>query len=152
MRGIRAVLERWGNWAAHDGNRAAWPPVCATFWGVLPVKSSSRPSCTDEDGLIIDACVSKLHAAGRDSEREALFAYYVLRLSLRDAAEWLGTNKMHVRNLLVTGESFVTGAMVMLGTRLDMDLVLKATGKMKPANGQAVSLVLGNADSALVAC
>jgi hypothetical protein len=40
----------------------------------------------------------------------------------------------------------------MLGTRLDMDLVLKATGKMKPANGDAVNLVFGNFDNALVAC
>lgn len=144
MRDIRAVMERWGRWAAYEEDRAAWPSICATFRGVLPVKASSRPSCTDEDGLIIDACVSRLHAAGRDAEREALFTYYVLRLSIRDVADVLGTNKMRVRNLLVAGESFVTGAMAMLGIRLDMDLVLKATGKMKPANGQAVNLVFCN--------
>ncbi|HHQ6631935.1 TPA: hypothetical protein ACSTL1_003435 [Serratia fonticola] len=93
-----------------------------------------------------------MHTAGRDCEREALFAYYVLRLSLRDAAEAPGTNKMRVRSLLVGGASFVTGAMVMLGTRLDIALVLEATGKMKPANGQGVNLVFDNTGSVLIAC
>ncbi|EAW3102363.1 hypothetical protein DYJ26_19350 [Salmonella enterica] len=39
-RDIRAVLERWGRWAAHEENRSDWPTVCATFRGVLPHKSS----------------------------------------------------------------------------------------------------------------
>ncbi|AXF76661.1 antitermination protein [Erwinia tracheiphila] len=94
MRDIRAVLKRWGEWAAHEENRSAWPAVCTTFRGVLAGKSSLRPSCTDEDGLIIDACVSRLHVAGRDAEREVLFAYYVLRLSLRDVADLFETNRM----------------------------------------------------------
>ncbi|EFQ2516671.1 hypothetical protein PZS93_004183 [Salmonella enterica] len=49
-RDIRAVLERWGRWAAHEENRSDWPTVCATFRGVLPHKSSLRPSCCDDDG------------------------------------------------------------------------------------------------------
>jgi len=131
MRDIRAVLKRWGEWAAHEENRAAWPTVCATFRGVLAGKSSLRPSCSDDDGLIIDACVSRLHIAGRNAEREVLFAYYVLRLSLRDVADVFETNRMQVRNLLSGAENFVNGGMVARGVRLDMDLVLKATGQMK---------------------
>ncbi|MGV3346981.1 antiterminator Q family protein [Enterobacteriaceae bacterium LUAb1] len=131
MRDIRAVLQRWGEWAADEENRAAWPAVCATFRGVQPGKTSLRPSCTDDDGLIIDACVSRLHTAGRDAEREVLFAYYVLRLPLRDVADLFETNRMQIRNLLSGGENFVNGCMVALGVRLDMDLVLKATGQMK---------------------
>lgn len=61
MRDIRAVMQRWGEWAAHEENRPAWPTVCATFRGVLRAKSAHRPSCSDDDGLIIDACVSRLH-------------------------------------------------------------------------------------------
>lgn len=81
--------------------------------------------------MMIDACVSRLHVAGRDAEREVLFAYYVLRLSLRDVADLFETNRMQGRNLLSGGENFVSGGMVALGVRLDMDLVLKATGQMK---------------------
>lgn len=103
MRDIRAVLQRWGEWAAHEENRSAWPVVCATFRGVLAGKSSLRPSCSDDDGLIIDACVSRLHVAGRDAEREVLFAYYVLRLSLRDVADLFETNRMRIGNLLAGG-------------------------------------------------
>ncbi|END3476366.1 hypothetical protein ABL142_005309 [Salmonella enterica] len=68
-RDIRAVLERWGRWAAHEENRSDWPTVCATFRGVLPHKSSLRPSCCDDDGMAVDACVSQLHRAGADNER-----------------------------------------------------------------------------------
>lgn len=131
MRDIRAVLQRWGEWAADEENRSAWPAVCATFWGVLPGTSSLRPSCSDEDGLIIDASVSRLHVAGRDAEREVLFAYYVLRLSLRDVADLFETNRMRIGNLLAGGENFVNGGLVALGVRLEMDLVLKVTGQMK---------------------
>ncbi len=131
MRDIRAVLQRWGEWAAHEEDRSAWPAVCATFRGALVGKSSLRPSCTDEDGLIIDASVSRLRIAGRDTEREVLFAYYVLRLSLRDVADLFETNRMQVRNLLSGAENFVNGCMVALGVRLDMDLILKATGQME---------------------
>ncbi|MCX8958138.1 antiterminator Q family protein [Erwinia psidii] len=131
MRVIRAVMQRWGEWAAYEENRSAWPAVCATFRGVLAGKSSLRPSCSDDDGLIIDACVSRLHIAGRDAEREVLFAYYVLRLPLRDVANLLETNCMQVRNLLSGAENFVNSGLVTLGVRLDMDLVLKATGQME---------------------
>ncbi|EIV1873761.1 antitermination protein Q [Salmonella enterica] len=131
MRDVRAVLQRWGEWAAHEENRSAYPPVCATFREILAGKSSLRPSCSDDDGMIIDTCVSHLHAAGRDAEREVLFAHYVLRLPLRDVADVLETNRMQVRNLLVAGEGFVNGGLVALGVRLDMDLVLKATGQVK---------------------
>ncbi|AXF76605.1 antitermination protein Q [Erwinia tracheiphila] len=131
MRDIRAVLKRWGEWAAHEENRSAWPTVCATFRGVLAGKSSLRLSCTDDDGLIIDACVSGRHIAGRDAEREVLFAYYVLRLSQRDVADLFETNRMQVRNLLSGTENFVNGGLVVPGVRLDMDLVLKATGQMR---------------------
>lgn len=100
---IRAVMQRWGEWAAHEENRSAWPAVCTTFRGVLAGKSSLRPSCTDEDGMIIAACVSRRYFAGRDAEREVLFAYYVLRLSLRDVADLFETNRMQIRNLLLGG-------------------------------------------------
>jgi len=131
MRDIRAVVKRWGEWAAHEDNRSAWPAVCATFRGMLAGKSSLHPSCSDDDGLIIDACVSRLHFAGRDAEREVLFTYYVLRLSLRDVADLFETNRMQVRNLLSGAENFVNECLVTLGVRLYMDLVLRATGQME---------------------
>ncbi|WP_072086327.1 antiterminator Q family protein [Yersinia pekkanenii] len=59
MRDVRAVFERWGKWAAHEENRTAWPSVCATFRDGLPSKFSLRPSCSDNEGLIIDSCVPK---------------------------------------------------------------------------------------------
>lgn len=124
---IRAVLQRWGEWAADEENRSAWPTICATFRGALPGKTSLRPSCSDDDGLIIDACVSRLHVAAR----EVLFAYYVLRLSLRDVADLFEINCMQVRNLLAARENFVNGGLMAPGVRLDRDLVLKATVQIK---------------------
>ncbi|EKP7192011.1 antitermination protein Q [Salmonella enterica] len=126
-RNIRVVLERWGRWAAHEENRSDWPAVCATFRGVLPHKSSLRPSCCDDDGMAVDACVSQLHRAGADNERAALYLRYVIGLSLRGIADVLETNRMNVRNLLSFGENFVNGGLCAYGVGLEMDLVLAAT-------------------------
>ncbi|EAQ4297200.1 antitermination protein Q [Salmonella enterica] len=126
-RDIRAVLERWGRWAAHEENRSDWPAVCATFRGVLPHKSSLRPSCCDDDGMAVDACVSQLHRAGADTERAVLYLHYVTGLSLRDIADVLETNRMNVRSLLASGENFVNGCLCAYGVGLEMDLVLAAT-------------------------
>ncbi|EAB9443271.1 antitermination protein Q [Salmonella enterica subsp. diarizonae] len=126
-RDIKAVLERWGRWAAHEENRSEWPPVCATFRGVLPHSSSLRPSCCDSDGMAVDACVSQLHRAGCDNERAVLYLRYVTGLSLRDIADVLDTNRMHIRNLLACGENFVSGCLCAYGVGLEMDLVLAAT-------------------------
>lgn len=140
-RDIRAVLERWGRWAAHEENRSDWPPVCATFRGVLPHSSSLRPSCCDDDGMAVDACVSQLHRAGADNEREVLYLRYVTGLSIRDIADVLDTNSMRVRNLLACGEQFVNGCLCAYGVRLDMDLVIASTA------GSAEFLTFGSATS-----
>lgn len=126
VRDIRAVLSRWGTWAAGEEKRSDWPPVCAMLAGVLPHSTSRRPSCCDDDGLIIDACVSCLRRTGNRDEQEVLYAYYVLGFSHRDAAGALGMNRQNVRALLASGESFVNGCLCMKGVRLDMDLLVAA--------------------------
>lgn len=81
--------------------------------------------------MFVNVCVSRLRIAGHVAEREVLFAYYILRLSLRDVADLPETNRMQMRNLLVAGENFVNSGLMALGVRLDIDLVLKATRQMK---------------------
>jgi hypothetical protein len=57
---------------------------------------------------------------------------------------------MHVCNLLAVVENFVNSGLVELGVKLDMDLVLKATGQMKTPVFLLPSFDCCNFGSALV--
>ncbi len=79
--------------------------------------------------------------AGCDDARAVLYLRYVTGLSLRDIADVLDTNRMHIRNLLACGENFVSGCLCAYGVRLDMDLVIASTA------GSAEFLTFGSATS-----
>ncbi|WP_420877955.1 antiterminator Q family protein [Rosenbergiella australiborealis] len=55
------LMEKFGGWAASDGSGADYSHIAAGFKGLFPpTKGSSRLSCSDGDGLIIDGCLSML--------------------------------------------------------------------------------------------
>ncbi|HCB1508381.1 TPA: antitermination protein Q, partial [Citrobacter freundii] len=60
MRDIQMLLERWGGWAASDSSGVDYSPIAAGFKGLLPQTGRARPSCTDDDALIIEGCLARL--------------------------------------------------------------------------------------------
>ncbi|MCS4333685.1 antiterminator Q family protein [Klebsiella variicola] len=122
MRNIQQVLERWGGWAAQDNTAVSWAPVAAGFKGlVIPDPSCSRPSCSDDDGLIIDSCVCRLQKVRHTGELDLIMAHYVYGASKRTLARQQGVNEKAIRIRLQVAEGFIDGCLSMLNVRLDMD-------------------------------
>ncbi|WP_350306293.1 antiterminator Q family protein [Photorhabdus viridis] len=120
MRNIQQVLERWGGWV-DDATGVNWPPIAAGFKGLITSTRPLRPSCCDNDGLIIDSCIAKLQTVDKSEEIEVLFMYYSLGLSKRCIARLLEVSDIEVRSRLQKGESFVQGCLAMLDIKLEMD-------------------------------
>ncbi|EOS93850.1 hypothetical protein ETR_17032 [Erwinia tracheiphila PSU-1] len=119
-RNMQEVLERWGRWAASEEycSQVDWPAM-----SVSPhrARHSGKPVCTDEDGRVIDRCVSKLKES-RDREAIMILGLrFVGGLPLRNIASALGMTVNQVRTSLCASEAFLTGCLTVLGTRLDMD-------------------------------
>lgn len=122
MRDIQQVLERWGGWAASENTAISWSPVAAGFKGLLPATPARpRPSCSDDDGLTIDACVCRLRAVRASGELNVIMAYYVWGMSKRAIGRALRTSEGRVRQQLQVAEGFVAGCLEMTGARLEMD-------------------------------
>ncbi|MBS9436912.1 antitermination protein Q [Photorhabdus noenieputensis] len=120
MRNIQQVLECWGGWV-DDATGVNWPPIAAGFKGLIASTHSLRPSCCDNDGLIIDACIAKLQTVDKSEEIEVLFMYYALGISKRSIARLIKVPDIEVRSRLQKGESFVQGCLAMLDIKLEMD-------------------------------
>ncbi|EOV0983758.1 antiterminator Q family protein [Edwardsiella piscicida] len=121
MRNIQQVLERWGGWAADSNTAVSWAPIAAGFKGLVVGSSSSRLSCCDDDGLIIDACVCRLQQVRKPVELEAIMQYYVKGLSKREIGRQMKVSEREVRRIIETAEGFIEGCLCMLGVRLQMD-------------------------------
>ncbi|CDG47857.1 antiterminator Q family protein [Serratia symbiotica] len=120
-RDMQEVLERWGRWAAHDENCASvdWPAM-----SVIPMRSafsSSGPSCSDADGLLVDRCVAKLKTSRGREDMLVLGLRFVGGLPLRNIALALGGYTNQVRRSLNASEAFLEGGMVAGSASLDMD-------------------------------
>ncbi|STZ19248.1 Phage antitermination protein Q [Morganella morganii] len=83
-RDIQTILLHWGGWAA-GGHCAGmgWARVSSGFRELAQNSSKQRPSCSDEDGRVIDRCVSMLGTAGLERERDYITDYYVKGMSKR---------------------------------------------------------------------
>ncbi|CDL85393.1 antiterminator Q family protein [Xenorhabdus szentirmaii] len=126
MRDIQQVLVLWGGWTTSDVNlKVGWSPVAAGFSGLLPASGTSRPTCSDEDGLIIDICVARLRARGREEEFDYIKQHYMLGYSKREIARDLRVSESLVRHKMQVAESFIAGCLEMLDIQLDMDLSIK---------------------------
>lgn len=121
MRNIQQVLERWGGWAADSNTAVSWAPIAAGFKGLVVSSSSSRLSCCDDDGLVIDACVCRLQQVRKPEELEAIMQYYVKGLSKREIGRRMKVSEREVRRIIETAEGFIEGCLCMLGVRLQMD-------------------------------
>ncbi|WP_036771765.1 antiterminator Q family protein [Photorhabdus australis] len=129
MRNIQQVLERWGGWA-NDATGVNWPSIAAGFKGLITSTRPPRPSCCDNDGLIIDACIARLKTVDKSEEIEVLFMYYALGLSKRSIARLIEVSDIEVRSRLQKGESFVQGCLAMLDITLEMDNEIQECKKL----------------------
>jgi hypothetical protein len=121
MRNIQQVLERWGGWAADSNTAVSWAPIAAGFKGLVASSSSSRLSCSDDDGLIIDACVCRLQQVRKPKELDAIMLYYVHGLTKREIGRRAKVSEREIRRVLETAEGFIEGCLCMLDVRLQMD-------------------------------
>ncbi len=119
MRDIQEVLSRWGVWA-RDNSGVDFSHIAAGFKGLLP-QQKGKPSCSDDDGLIIDGAVLRLWKVRKPEEITLLLRYYVYGQSKRDIARSRKCNEREVRRQLQNAESFIDGVLCVLGVPLDMD-------------------------------
>lgn len=126
-RDIQKILLHWGGWAA--GEHCAgmgWARVSSGFRELAQSNSRQRVSCSDEDGRIIDRCVSVLGTAGLERERECIMDYYVKGMSKRAIGRKFKVREDEIRKQVQIAESFIYGCLEALDVQLDMDMVYKA--------------------------
>ena len=121
MRDIQMVLERWGGWATNEGSQVGWSPIGAGFKGLLPPNGKSRPSCSDNDGLVIDSAVGMLLKTGRKDELELVMLHYMYDVSKSTISRWKKCSEGKIRQKLMIAETFIDACIIMTGARLEMD-------------------------------
>ncbi|EHO4881412.1 DUF1133 family protein, partial [Escherichia coli] len=114
MRDIQMVLERWGAWAASGNAGVDYSPIAAGFKGLLPSTTKPRPACSDDDGLIIENCLTRLKKKKPD-EYSLLVAHYLLRISKRQIARTRKKSEKAIRIEMRIAEGFIDGCLSMLG-------------------------------------
>ncbi|MGQ2369970.1 antiterminator Q family protein [Citrobacter braakii] len=120
MRDIQIVLERWGGWASANNSGVDYSPIAAGFKGLLPQTSKTRLSCTDDDALIIEGCLSRLKSR-KPYEHSLLVAHYLYGISKRKIAKARKKDEKLIRIEIQMAEGFIDGCLSMLDVRLDMD-------------------------------
>ncbi|QCA04098.1 DUF968 domain-containing protein [Pantoea vagans] len=141
MRDMSQVLERWAGWAKSESRNIGYPTIAAGFKGLLPQDSKLTLRCSDEDGLIIEGCLSRLKAR-RPDEHALIVMYYFFNISKRTLAKQAKRDEKIVRIEIQMAEGFIEGCLAALDVRLDMDdeLTPKKNFK-KPLMRSATSLV-----------
>ncbi|HFZ1708094.1 TPA: antiterminator Q family protein [Citrobacter sedlakii] len=120
MRDIQMLLERWGGWAASENSGVDYSPIAAGFKGLLPQTGRARPSCTDDDALIIEGCLARLKCR-KPYEHSLLVAHYLYGISKRKIAKVRKKDEKLIRIEIQMAEGFIDGCLSMLDVRLDMD-------------------------------
>ncbi|MEO9269305.1 antiterminator Q family protein [Serratia ureilytica] len=120
MRDIQLVLERWGQWAK-DNSGVDYSPIAAGFKGLLPNTSKSKPSCCDNDGLIVDGAVGRLKKVRDERELGVIMLHYRYGLSKSEIARRWKVSEGNIRQKLMMAESFIEGCLAMTGATLEMD-------------------------------
>lgn len=119
MRDISLVLARWGVWA-RDNSGTDYSSIAAGFKGLLPVTSSRKESCCDDDGLIVDAAVGQLKARRLTHEYSLICLHYIFGVSKRQIAKRYKVSEGRVRQQMQVAEGFVDGCLAMTGAVLEM--------------------------------
>ena len=122
-RDIQQILTLWGGWSygEHCGS-IGWSSIAAGFKGLVADSSKARPSCGDEDGLVIDLCVAKLGLVGMERERSYIEDYYIKGQSKRAIGRKYKVREGEIRERMQVGESFVLGCLETLNIQLDIDI------------------------------
>ncbi|CAH5088771.1 antiterminator Q family protein [Serratia marcescens] len=120
MRDIQLVLERWGQWAK-DNSGVDYSPIAAGFKGLLPNTSKSKPSCCDNDGLIVDGAVGRLKKVRDERELGVIMLHYRYGVSKSEIARRWKVSEGNIRQKLMMAESFIEGCLAMTGAMLEMD-------------------------------
>ncbi|WP_407321777.1 antiterminator Q family protein [Dickeya ananatis] len=121
MRDIQLVLERWGAWAANESSGVDYSHIAAGFKGLLPRTSKSRESCCDNDGMIVDAAVTRLKHVRQQEELELIVLHYINQVSKCGLARMYKCSEGMIRIKLQIAEGFIDGCIAMTDARLEMD-------------------------------
>lgn len=121
MRDIQRLLERWGGWASSDSSGVDYSPIAAGFKGLLPQTGRARPSCSDDDALIIEGCLARLKSR-KPYEHSLIVAHYLYGISKRKIAKVRKKDEKLIRIEIQMAEGFIDGCLSMLDVRLDMDI------------------------------
>lgn len=108
MRDMYQLLDMWGAWAAAENSGVDWSPIAAGFKGLIPHSKQSRTQCSDDEGLLIDRCVSKLKQY-KKNEYELLIAHFILGISLRTIAKIQKCSDGKVRKNMKLAIGFIEG-------------------------------------------
>lgn len=120
MRDIQLVLERWGQWAK-DNSGLDYSPIAAGFKGLLPNTSKSKPTCCDNDGLIVDGAVGRLKKVRDERELGVIMLHYRFGVSKSEIARRWNVSEGNIRQKLMMAESFIEGCLAMTEATLEMD-------------------------------
>ncbi|NBJ34448.1 antitermination protein [Serratia fonticola] len=119
MRDMYEVLSRWGAWA-RDNQGVGYSSIAAGFKGLIPQQSSGKQACSDNDGLMIDGCISKMFKF-EPEEHELVMRHHYYGQSIRSIARSWKCSDGTIRKKMQTAEGFVGGCLAMLDIKLDMD-------------------------------
>ncbi len=120
MRNIKRLLKMWGGWAATEQSGTGYSHIAAGFRGLITAAPSDRPTCSDNDGMILDRCISRLKI-NHPQEHVLLVAHYRYCISLRSIARRYHCADGTIRKELQTAEGFVEGALSTLDIELECE-------------------------------
>lgn len=120
MRDIKLLLERWGAWAASGEHRLGYASVASGFRGLITHHASKRPQCSDNDGIILDGCISRLAKECKE-QHDIVVAHYLYRISLRSIARRRRCADGTIRRKIQTAEGFICGVLTALGSDLECE-------------------------------
>lgn len=113
MRDMYEVMDMWGAWAASDSSGVDWQPIAAGFKGLLPHGKKSRLKCDDDEGIMIDGCVTRLRIV-KPHEYEILIAHFVIGISLRTIAKKRKCSDGTIRKELESALGFIEGVLCVI--------------------------------------
>lgn len=113
MRDMYEVMDLWGAWAASDNSGVDWQPIAAGFKDLLPHGKKSRLQCDDDEGIMIDGCLTHLRKAKPD-EYQLVIAHFVIGISLRCIAKKRKCSDGTIRKELQNALGFIDGMLWVL--------------------------------------
>lgn len=117
---IHEELNRWGCWV-RESSYIDYSLIAAGLKGLLPPTSSGKLAYCDDDGLVIDGCISRLKKY-KPEEYDLVIAHHVYGMSLRKITRKRKGSDGTIRKEMQTAEGFVGGGLAMLDVSLTIDI------------------------------